>query len=272
MSLHEDITTRILKQLEQGTVPWVKPWSVPLPYNAKTGRRYGGINTLLLWDTIYERPAWLTFIQAKELKGQIRKGERATRIVFTATMTRTDNDEERSIHFLKWYHVFNVAQVEGLPEACYAPPPTGATEGSVDSFLQAIKADVRHGGIAAYYDLGRDVIQLPHPEHFVSKERYDATALHEHVHWTGHASRLSRDLRNRFENQAYAFEELVAEIGSAFLSADLGLPTELHHGEYIRSWVTLLSDHKHAIISAAAKASAAANYLKNAARQEEEAA
>jgi antirestriction protein ArdC len=269
MSLHEDITARILKQLEQGTVPWVMPWSVPLPYNAKTGRRYGGINTLLLWDSPYERPAWLTFMQAQDLKARIRKGERATRIVFTATMIRTKDDEERSIPFLKWYHVFNVAQVEGLSGERYAAPLVTESLGSPQSFLNGIRATVRHGGIAAYYDLGKDVIQLPHPEHFVTTERYLATSLHEHVHWTGHTSRLARDMRNRFGDQAYAFEELVAELGAAFLSADLGLPTELHHGEYIRSWVTLLSDHKQAIVSAAAKASAAADYLKAPSRREE---
>jgi antirestriction protein ArdC len=268
MSLNEDITARILKQLEGGTVPWVKPWNVPMPYNAKTGRRYSGINVLLLWDTPYERPAWLTFHQAQDLKGRIRRGEHATRIVFTATMIRTKDDEERSIPFLKWYHVFNVAQVTGLPEECYAPPTGTGTLGSVESFLKGIKADMHHGGIAAYYDLGKDVIQLPHPEHFVSQDRYYATSLHEHVHWTGHPSRLARDIKNRFGDLAYSFEELVAELGSAFLSADLGLPTELHHAEYIRSWVSLLTDHKQAIVSAAAKASAAAEYLKAASRKE----
>ena len=142
MSLHEDITARILKQLEGGTVPWVKPWSVPLPYNAKTGRRYSGINVLLLWDTPYERPAWLTFHQAQDLKARIRKGEHATRIVFTATMIRTKDDEERSIPFLKWYHVFNVAQVVGLPEECYAAPSvaTGSL-GSAQSFLARDQGD-----------------------------------------------------------------------------------------------------------------------------------
>ena len=131
----------------------------------------------------------------------------------------------------------------------------------VGTFLAATKADVRHGGTEAYYRRRADYVQVPHPEHFKSMEHYYATLLHELVHWTGHPTRLDREFGKKFGDQAYAFEELVAELGSAFLSGDLGLSTELHHAEYLGHWVKLLRDHRQAIFTAAARASEAAGYL-----------
>ena len=259
--LHEEITDRIVKQLEAGTAPWVKPWAVPLPYNAATSRRYNGVNVLLLWDTPYPRPAWLTFQQATALGGRVRKGEHATRIVYVSTyLKEKEGKESERIPFLARYFVFNVEQVEGLPEHLYAPPERVRSD--IDAFLLATKAPVRHGGVQAYYREKDDYIQLPHREHFGSADRYYATRLHETVHWTGHPSRLNREFGKRFGDKAYAFEELVAELGSAFLSADLGLSPELHHAEYLRSWVAILSGDKRAIFAAAARATYAAAYLK----------
>lgn len=259
MSLHGEITDRIVRQLEQGTAPWVKPWAIPLPYNAATQRRYSGINVLLLWDTPYQRPAWITYRQAAALGGQVRKGERGSGIVFVSTVTKHEGDEDAVIPFLRRYWVFNVEQVDGLPANLYAPP--AGSSGRVDEFLRAIPAEVRHGGIRACYHPKDDYIQLPHSEHFASPADYAATRLHETVHWTGHPRRLNRVFGKRFGDSAYAFEELVAELGSAFLSAGLGLPPELHHAEYLGHWVSILRDHRQAIFTAAAKASAAAAYL-----------
>jgi antirestriction protein ArdC len=265
MQLHVEITNRILAELEKGTVPWVKPWAVPSPYNAATQHRYSGVNVLLLWDTPYQRPAWLTFRQATTLGGRVKKGEHATPIVYVSTITKTEGDEEKEISYLRRYHVFNVEQVEGLPGNLYAAAQARAPN-QVEEFFAAIPADVRHGGTVAYYQPLSDYIQLPHPEHFTGSARYYATRLHETMHWTGHPSLLNRRFGDRFDDSTYAFEELVAELGSAFLSADLGLPTELHHAAYIGSWVKLLRDYNRAILSAASHASLAAEYLKCAAR------
>jgi antirestriction protein ArdC len=261
MKLYEEVTERILRALRSGTAPWVKPWGVPLPYNAATGRRYSGVNIILLWDTLHARPAWITWNQAKLLDAHVKKEEHATRIVYASTITKVEEDEERAIPFLKYYYVFNVEQVDGLPEHCYAVPKENAKD-SVSAFLTGTGANVRHGGTRAFYSPGDDLIQMPHPEHFVTAEHYDATLLHEHVHWTGHPSRLARDIGRRFGDSAYAFEELVAELGAAFLSAELGMPSELHHADYIGSWVKLLSDYERAIFSAARKATEAADYLR----------
>lgn len=265
MQLHVEITKRILAELEQGVVPWVKPWAVPSPYNAATQHRYSGVNVILLWDAPYQRPAWLTFRQATTLGGRVKKGEHATPIVYVSTITKTEGDEEKEISYLRRYHVFNVDQVEGLPGNLYAAAPA-RSERRIEEFFVGISADVRHGGTAAYYNPRDDYIQLPHPEHFTWSDRYYATRLHESVHWTGHDTRLKRQRGERFGDSAYAFEELVAELGSAFLSAELGLPTELHHADYIGSWVKLLQDYNRAILSAASHASLAAEYLKGADR------
>jgi antirestriction protein ArdC len=267
MGLHEEVTKRILTQLEAGTAPWVKPWAVPMPYNAATSRRYRGVNVLLLWDTPYERPAWLTFQQARTLDGHVRKGERAKQIVYVSDRPKPGGDEDdpeqkkqQRAWFLTRYFVFNVEQVDGLPRHLYAPPPP--IDLNVDGFFDRIDADVRHGGPHAYYNRREDFIQMPHPEHFDSLLLYQGTRLHETVHWTGHASRLDREFGKQFGDQAYAFEELVAELGAAFLSADLCLAPELHHAEYVDEWVKILQGHRQAIFSAAARATGAAEYLK----------
>jgi antirestriction protein ArdC len=139
--------------------------------------------------------------------------------------------ERKQAPFLARYNVFNVEQVDDLPSRFYAPPPI--PEKRCEPFFAAIPADIRHGGIDAYFDLKKDCIHLPHPEHFASIEHYEATRLHESVHWTGHRSRLAREFGRRYGDEAYAFEELVAELGSAFLSAELGLRTELHRGVHL---------------------------------------
>jgi antirestriction protein ArdC len=265
MGLHDEVTNRILAQIESGTPPWVKPWATPMPYNAATSRRYRGVNVLLLWDTPYERPAWITFQQARMLGGHVRQGERATQIVYVSDAPKKASEGDdpdakaKRFWFLTRYSVFNVAQVEGLPRHLYAPP--APVDIDRDAFFSAIGADVRHGGPHAFYNRLHDFIQLPHPEHFETLPLYHATRLHETVHWTGHSSRLDRDFGKQFGDQAYAFEELVAEIGAAFLSADLGLTPELHHAAYIDHWVKILRDHRQAIFSAAARATRAREFL-----------
>ena len=273
MGVHEQVTKRIILELEKGTAPWMKSWAVPMPYNAASNRRYNGVNVLLLWAAPYSRPAWLTYRQAQELGGQVRRGETATTIVYVANKTHPVADEgqgeERKakvIPLLCRYYVFNVEQVEGLPKHLYAPPLT--LEPNMDAFFSGVGADVRHGPMPLY-NPREDYIALPHPEHFSALEQYYATRLHETVHWTGHPSRLDRQFGKRFGDHAYAFEELVAELGSAFLSADLGLKPELaHQAKYIGEWITILSNDRQAIFMAAARATYAATYLKKLAAPE----
>ena len=271
--IYQKITDQIVSELEKGVRPWLKPWNVehaagritrPLRGN---GIPYKGINVLVLWSAAMEKgyaaPVWMTFRQASELKANVRKGERgslvvyADRIVRTETDAKTGEDSERAIPFLKGYTVFNVEQIEGLPDHYYAKPaPRADTIERIDraeAFFAATGATVRHGGNMAYYNISQDVVQLPPFESFRDAESYYGTRAHEQIHWTRHKSRLDRDFgRKRFGDEGYAMEELVAELGSAFLSADLELTPEVRddHAAYIGSWITFLKSDKRAIFSA----------------------
>ena len=272
-AVYENVTRSIIAELERGAAPWVKPWKGGncigiMPANAITGHHYRGINVPILWHAAdthgFPSHAWLTFKQALEKGACVRKGEKGTQIVFTKQLTVKQNDaedEERQISMLRAFTVFNVAQVEGLaaPDSTPAqPPPAGAA----DAFAAATGADIRHGGDKAYFVPSMDFIVLPDPESFENVQHYRATKLHELVHWSGHGTRLNRDLNNRFGTKAYAAEELVAELGAAFLCAHLGVQGQLRHAGYIDSWLSLLKEDDRAIFTAASKASAAADYLR----------
>lgn len=286
-SVYEEVTNRIIFELEEGVAPWVKPWNegrnTELPYNGVSQRQYSGVNILLLWNQIlekgYQHASWLTYRQAKELGGYIRKGEKSVHIVYSSTYTKQDTgqdtgeDTERKIPFLKFYSVFNVEQVEGLPERLYSlsePKSIEDANACAETFLKALGAEVRHIGNHASYVPGLDYIFLPQRERFESVEHYYATSLHEHAHWSGHTSRLNRDLSGRFGDQAYAAEELIAELTAAFLCAHLSIPGELRHAEYICAWLKLLENDKRAIFTAAAKATQAADYLRACAGEHRE--
>jgi antirestriction protein ArdC len=270
-TVYESVTQSIIAELERGTAPWVKPWKAGkrvgiMPANAIKGHHYRGINVPILWhaaDTCgFPTNAWLTFKQALDAGGHVRKGEKGTQIVFTKRISVTDDDreEERQTSMLRAFTVFNVAQVEGI-EALTVTPET-SPPGTVEVFVTATGADVRHGGDRACYVPSRDFIALPNPSDFTSPEHYEATKLHELVHWRGAEIRLKRDLKNRFGTKAYAAEELIAELGAAFLCAHLGVEGQLRHAEYIASWLSLLKEDNHAIFTAASKASAASDYLR----------
>lgn len=276
--LYETITNDILVELKKGVAPWVKPWEdgdgMPLmPFNAASGHRYRGVNVLLLWRAShrkgYRHPAWLGYHQAHGLGGYVKKGEKATAIVYASTFVPRDErnkpeEEQRRVPFLKGREVFNVEQTANLPEALTRlsePKPLPEAIEAVDGFLRAVGAKVLHGGNRAFYSSHFDLITLPEPATFRSAPDYYATSLHEHAHWTGHKSRLNRDLSGRFGDEAYAAEELVAELGAAYLSAALSLPGQLQHAEYIGSWISLLQHDTRAIFTAASKATDAANFL-----------
>lgn len=283
--IHAEITAAIVAELEQGVAPWVKPWkSGPggkcMPCNAATNRPYRGVNVLTLWSAAlgcgYPLPRWLTFRQAHELGGHVRKGEKGTPIVLVKQMTvagerddgtaQAGEDGTRQVTFLRYFWVFNVAQVEGLPPHLYAvapPEPEGERHGRAEGFLNALGADVRHGGDRACYVPSLDCVMLPMYGAFEGPEHYYATSLHEHAHWSGHPSRLARDLSGRFGSRAYAAEELVAELTAAFLCAELGIEGRLRHAEYIGSWLKLLHADTKAVFTAASQASRVADYLRS---------
>jgi antirestriction protein ArdC len=215
----------------------------------------------------------MTFRQAIELGGAVRKGEHGATVVYANRFTRTETDAkgedvERSIPFLKAYTVFNVEQIDGLPELYIRPAAPQIDVCSridrADRFFAAAGADIRHGGDAAYYAPGPDYVQMPRFETFASPEGYYATLAHEMTHWTRHLTRLDRDLGGkRFRDEGYAREELVAELGAAFLCADLGLeltPRE-DHAAYIASWLRVLENDKRFVFTAAAHAQRAADFL-----------
>jgi antirestriction protein ArdC len=285
--MHKDvyfsITERVIADLEQGVRPWQRPWRnpnghtfVPLPLRA-TGEAYRGVNILLLWlqalDKGFVAPHWLTFKQAQALGAQVRKGERASQVVYAGTLNRTETDDtgaeiERGIPFLKAYAVFNAEQIDGLPDRFIAQLPTPITDTTrnarAEAFVTATAADIRHGGTQAYYSPSHDHIQMPPFVSFITADGYYATLAHELVHWTGHASRLDRDLsRTRWGDAAYAAEELVAELGAAFVCAELQLTPQVRedHAAYIACWLKVLKTDKRAIFTAAAQAQRAADFL-----------
>ena len=278
-SIYDTVTRTILDELARGVAPWVKPWTTGAPaewpYNLVSQRQYTGVNILLLWLSALEHgfraAGWLTYGQAAQLGGHIKRGAKGAHIVYASTYRKmvvdpkTGQEEEKERPFLKGYCVFNLEQTEGLPERLYravAPKPLPEVIEQAETFLSRIGARVRHGGDRAYYQPAGDFIQLPDPATFESPPHYYATSLHEHAHWSGHETRLHRDLSGRFGTEAYAAEELVAELSAAFLSAHLGLEGRLRHAEYIGSWIKLLADDKKAIFTAAAKATEAAEYLR----------
>jgi len=263
--IYQTVTDRIITALEQGTAPWLKPWAEGKcgtmgPFNAATGRPYNGINWLVLGEG-----GWLTFKQAKELGGSVRKGEKGTQIVFWSfpKIKDTETGEEKVVPFAKGYTVFAVEQCEGLNEAkLKAPAPITAGQTSINVIAAQAGAQVRHGGSKAFYSPSTDHVQMPSIDAFESADAYAGTLAHELVHWTGHQSRCDRQFGKRFGDDAYAFEELVAEIGSAFVCAQTGIPLEgLQHTSYVASWLKVLKNDKRAIFTASSQAKKAAEFL-----------
>lgn len=286
--LYQEVTDKIIAALESGVRPWAKSWKndpnavdrlgiLPLRFN---GAPYTGINVVLLWiageSSGYRSTTWMTFKQAIALGGAVRKGEKGTKIIYASTFkkkvedAKTGEQKEARIPFLKGYTVFNVDQIDGLPEVYHpteAPPPTAETLveriGHAEEFFANIGAEIRHGGNRAFYSPAGDFIQLPQAEQFDSVESYYATEGHEAIHWTGAEKRLKRDFSGRFGSDAYAAEELVAELGAAFLCARLGLTLEPRedHAAYLASWLKVLKGDKKFIVSAASQASKAVEFL-----------
>jgi antirestriction protein ArdC len=275
--IYQDVTDRIVAALEAGTAPWLRPWTggkatgdFAEPYNAFSGRAYSGINWLILGCQPYPSKGWLTYKQAGELGGNVRKGERGTPIVFWSFL-RDKDDPKKIIPFARGYTVFNTEQCEGLSGKVKAPAPAVPGDTSITALAARVGATVRHGGNRAFYAPTPDHIVVPSVDAFQSPEAYDATLAHELVHWTGHKSRCDRQFGRRFGDDAYAFEELVAEIGSAFVCAHQGVALEgLQHAAYVSNWLSVLRKDKRAIFTAASAAKKAAEFLTGTAAEAEE--
>jgi antirestriction protein ArdC len=279
--LYEAVTAQIILALEAGTPPWLCPWSSAgstMPANLSTGRAYGGINTVLLNMQAmahgYALNRWLTFQQARALGAHVRKGETGSHIIFFKMLDLDDaremhhaaNDEPRRrvLPLMRSYTVFNAAQVEDLPEALTAAPPPPedwSPVSAAEELMERSGAVIRHGGDQAFYRPSDDVIQLPLQAQFPAASHYYNVALHELTHWTAHPTRCNRPLMSRMHLEAYAFEELVAEMGSAFLSSHCGLQGELQHASYIAHWLDALPKDKRLIFTAASLAQKAADFL-----------
>lgn len=281
-SLYEDVTRRVIAELEAGRLPWVQPWracgapggSDPgpgLPRNAISHSAYSGINVLTLWGAViargYRSQNWLTFRQAQQAGGCVRKGERGTTVVYANRFVPRDADtgeaqrhdqradggsppdygapRRRAISFLKRFTLFNVAQCDGLPDGLAADPaplPEREIIPVAEACIAASGIDLRIGGAHAFYAPAHDYVQVPPQPAFFEQVNYYRTCLHELTHATGHPTRLDRDQSGRFGSKAYAREELVAEMGAAFLCASLGIAPTVRHADYIGSWLEVLRE------------------------------
>lgn len=284
---YQIVTDRIVTMLEAGTRPWSRPWdattgSIPSALGRplrSDGTPYTGINVISLWSAAtvrgFQSATWMTYRTAAGLGGQVRKGARSECAFYMGKTTKTEQDKrgeeiERTISFLKTYCVFNVDEIDGLPAQYYptAAPlaplaPRHARIDHVDAWVTGTGARVAHGGDRAFYMPSGDRIQMPELHAFRDAESYYSVLLHELTHWTGAASRLARVFGKTFGDQEYGAEELVAEIGAAFLCADLHVTNEPRedHAAYLASWLRVLKADNRNIFRAASLAEKAAKYM-----------
>ena len=273
--IHQQITDQILEVMETAKTTGRRLWySQPsLPLNLTTGKPYSGINILTLWaaglSSNYTSPYWLTYRQAEALGGQVRKGETSTLCVFFKpweSQKENENGETETVKgaIAKGFRVFNLDQIDGIQAPAQEERPPFAAIEDAERILSASPARITIGGTQAFYRPSTDTIHLPAREAFINTEAFYNVALHEMTHSTGHKTRLARDFCGRFGSESYAFEELIAELGSAFLNADLGIlgATLPDHADYLSHWVAILKGDKKAILTAAAAASKAHGFIK----------
>ncbi|RLB04609.1 MAG: hypothetical protein DRG83_04490 [Deltaproteobacteria bacterium] len=274
MKVYEIITNQIISLLEKGEIPWKKPWKGALPQNLITRRPYEGVNRLLLMNSAYTSPYWLTFLQAKNLGGYVKEGEKATTVVFWKWYEIEEEDEEtgemetKAVPVLRYYKVFNLEQCV-LPEDKIPKPkrkfnPLHKCEKTVKNMPDP--PEIRHGGDRAFYDPVRDQVTVPYPTSFEKREFYYATLFHELVHSTGHEKRLARKKKGDwqpFGTEDYSREELIAELGACFLCAEHNIaPTVIENSAaYIQGWLKQLRNDKRLIVLASAQAEKAVRYI-----------
>jgi len=279
--IYREVTEQIIAELKTGVRPWVQPWSetpgLNVPCNAITGRAYSGVNTLLLWTARrhgWLQPRFLTFNQAKEAGGHVRKGEHGRRVVFVKDLHPKEVEQEteqentpRTVHMLKTYTVFNISQCAELPDKLTAPPKAPNPDrraALIDEFIAATGAKIHEvsSETRAFYATTLDRIIVPAFGLFRGRAEYVVVLFHELIHWTGHPSRLNRQLDARFGSKAAAAEELIAELGAAFLCAEFSIDGSVSHAAYIQDYLKLLEDDPKAIFTAASKAQAAVDFLR----------
>jgi len=280
---YQEVTNQVIEALEQDVKPWSCPWDVTqtsgIPSNFDTHKEYQGMNIMLLWMSAqmnrFSSSQWLTFKQAKALGGQVRRGEKGTHIFFYKQVEKKSkelDDENETYSMLKTYVVFNIDQIDGLDgednieSVIVRDDVTLVSE--VEYFIESTGAKVSYHGQKAYYRPSTDEVVIPERNRFHSTENLYATIMHELTHWTGHQTRLVRDNKGKFGSKDYAFEELIAELGAAFLMADFGFIGDVQHESYIASWLEVLKNDKRYIFKAAAQASKAHQYLKALVKQE----
>jgi antirestriction protein ArdC len=276
--VYRKVTDAIINSIEQGVGTWRMPWHTSgryafSPINAKSKKPYRGINTVCLWATAqakgYERGEWATYQQWQDRGAQVRKGEKATLVVFWKFANDSSESQEGEtshssrLLFTRGYSVFNAAQVDGYTPKAESEISMPERIANAETFFQAIRADVRHGGNQAFYAPATDHIQMPPFPAFRDNLSYYSTLAHEHTHWTANTARCDRQLGKRFGDSAYSAEELIAELGAAFTCAHLGLSTEPRpdHAQYINSWLKVLKADSRAIFTAASKAQQATDWM-----------
>jgi antirestriction protein ArdC len=282
-NIYREITDKIIAELERGIVPWVQPWTsskqlctLGLPVNGLTRRSYSGINILLLWSAIEEKgfasPYWLTFKQCIAMGGSVRKGEHGKHVYFADKFVpqkeqqraKDEGTDPSAIHFLKRYTVFNAEQCEGLPVGLFGivePRSPREIVPEAEALIGATGADFRIGGDKAFYVPSEDFIRIPHQTFFTDQINFYRTAFHELGHWTGHKTRLDRNLTTKFGTVDYAREELVAEMATAFVCASLGIVPTVRHADYIGNWLQVLKEDARAVVKAASLASKACDFI-----------
>lgn len=266
-SMYKEVTDRVIQALQAGPGAWVKPWKVMglngLPYNGVSKKPYKGINTMLLAMAGYSDPRWYTYKQAEAKGCAVRKGSKATRIVFWTFIQKEEDGKIKKIPFLRVYCVFNAEQIDGLAplETIPADPLAGREE--LKSIVTDLGVKIQFGGDKASYNTSDDLVKMPSPDRFDDMDAFQGILLHEVAHWTGAATRLNRDLKGRFGSQQYAMEELVAELTSAFVSARLGLPFQMRHANYIGEWIQVLQNDVYAVFAASREAQKAADFIIN---------
>jgi antirestriction protein ArdC len=267
--VYQQVTDKIIAELESGKLPsWVKNWSgeAGSDCNVITKKTYSGINTIILGMSGFKSPYWATYKQWVSIGAQVSKGSKGTQIIFYSPVEKgskiTEAGEVKNYSYiLKSYTVFNADQVSGFEAPALPVPKVFNNIACIEALTVKSGVKLQFGGDRAYYSPSDDYVAMPHKTQFNSEASYYATLLHELAHWSGHKSRLDRDLSGRFGNEAYAAEELIAELSAAFLCARYSIAGELRHSSYIASWLRVLKNDNKAVFKAAALAQKSADYL-----------